>query len=298
MKIIQPVPVSEGLLTHSNVAMDDYPEWAAGEYDQGDRVIVGIEAFEALATTSADPTVGVTTDPPSWLRLGYVNRWRMFRDGQDSKTRQDGGIELTVSPGRVVNGLTLLGVEGLSVTVTMTDPLEGEVYERTETVTDIGVGNWFDFYFAPYESREDFVFLDLPPYSSGSISVVIETSTPEDEAALGRFVMGAIQELGFTLYGTSIRSMDFSIRERDGFGNLTVVERRQVDLVDYEVGIEIRRVDYVKRELDKLRNQPTVFIGSDAENYESTVVFGYYRDFEIVLSNYSMADANLEVEGY
>ena len=296
MQIIRPVPVTEGRLTASDVPVNDYPEWTAGTYAAGDQVVVGIEAYEAIAETSEEPTAGVAATPATWLRLGYVNRWRMFRDGRDSKTRQDGGIATTVTPGQVVNGLALLGLEGLSVTVTMTDPVEGVVYQRTESITDIGVGNWYDWYFAPYGVNEDHVFTDLPPYAGAAVDVAITTSAPTDATAIGRYVMGMVRDLGITLYGTSVRTQDFSDRERDGFGNLTIVNRRQIKLCDYRVAVETPRVDAVKSELDKIASQETVFIGS--EQFGSTVIFGFYRDFDITISNYGVSDATLEVEGY
>ncbi|WP_339883632.1 hypothetical protein [Vreelandella maris] len=296
MKIIRPTPVTEGRLTGSDVPIDDYPVWTAGEYNEGDSVVVGIEAFEALETTSDEPVAGASKTPPSWLRLGYVNKWRMFRDGRDSKTRQDGGIATTVTPGQVANGLALLGLEGLSVTVTMTDPVEGIVYQRTEQITDISVNNWYDWYFLPYGFREDFVFTDMPPYSGAEISVVVNTSNPADTAAVGRYVIGMVRDLGLTLYGTSVRTQDFSVRERDGFGNLTIVRRRQIRLVDYRVDVETPLVDSVKRELDQIANEETVFIGAD--HLGSTIIFGFYRDFDITISNYALSAATLEVEGY
>ena len=296
MQIIRPVPVTEGRLTASNVPIDDYPEWAAGEYAKGEKVVVGIEAFEALDVTSDQPAVGVAKQPPSWLRLGFVNRLRMFRDGRDSKTRQAGGVSTEVTPGQIVNGLTLLGLEGLSVTVTMTDPVEGVVYQKTEQITDISVNDWYEWYFLPYGFREDFVFTDLPPFSAGVISVDIETSRPTDTAAVGRYVLGVVRELGVTLYGTSVRTQDFSVRERDGFGNLTIVRRRQIRLVDYRVDVATQMVDSVQRELDQIANEETVFIGAD--HMGSTIIFGFYRDFDITISNYALSAATIEVEGY
>lgn len=298
MQIIRPESVTEGRLTASDVPIDDYPQWeAAGNYDEGARVIEGIEAYESLVSGNNDTIEdGLAASPPTWLRLGFVNRWRMFRDGRDSKTRQDGGIATTVTPGQVINGLALLGLEGLDVTVTMTDPVEGVVYQRTESITDIGVGNWYDWYFMPYDIREDLVFSDLPPYPAASIDVVVATASPADASAVGRYVIGALRDMGITLYGTSVRTQDFSVRERDGFGNLTIVNRRQIRLVDYRVNVETDRVDSVKSELDRLANQETVFIGS--EQFGSTVIFGFYRDFDITISNFALSDATIEVEGY
>jgi len=299
MQIIRPESVTESRFTASDVPIDDYPQWGvAGNYDEGARVIDGIEAYESLVSGNNDTIEdGLAASPPTWLRLGFVNRWRMFRDGRDSKTRQDGGIATTVTPGQVVNGLALLGLEGLEVTVTMTDPVEGVVYQRMESITDIGVGNWYDWYFMPYDVREDFVFTDLPPYSGAAIDVAITTADPADTSAVGRFVMGMVRDLGITVYGTSVRTQDFSVRERDGFGNLRIVNRRKIPLADYRVSIDTRRVDGVKRELDQIANDETVFIGNE-DMVRSTIVFGFYRDFDITISNYAISDATLEVEGY
>lgn len=296
MQIVRPEPVTEDRLTSSDVPLDDYPVWSAGSYTAGDRVLVDIEAYEAIVDTSDEPVAGSQKTTPTWLRLGYANRWRMFRDGRDSKTTQDGGITAVVTPSQVVNGLALLGLEGLSVTVTMTDPVEGQVYQKTRSITDIGVGNWYDWYFSPYGVKEDHVFTDLPPYPGADIEVAVETASPTDASAVGRFVMGVVRDLGITLYGTSVRTQDFSVRERDGFGNLTIVNRRQIKLCDYRVAVETPRVDAVKTELDKIASQETVFIGS--EKFGSTVIFGFYRDFDITISNYGVSDATLEVEGY
>jgi hypothetical protein len=296
MKIIRPRAINESLLTSSDVPVDDYPQWVAGQYAPGDRVVVGIEAFEALATTSDEPSAGIAKDIPTWLRLGFVNAWRMFRDGRDSKTRKAGGISTIVEPGELVNGLTLLGLEGLSVTVTMTDPLEGIVYQQTEQINDISADSWYDWYFLPYGFREDFVFTDMPPYPGAEITVDVDTSDPSDTSAIGRYVVGLVRDLGMTVYGTSIRTQDFSIRERDGFGNLTIVNRRQIRLVDYRVDIQTQLIDSVKRELDEIANQETVFIGAD--HIGSTIIFGFYRDFDITISNYAISAATLEVEGY
>jgi hypothetical protein len=136
----------------------------------------------------------------------------------------------------------------------------------------------------------------MPPYPGAEITVDVDTSDPSDTSAIGRYVVGLVRDLGMTVYGTSIRTQDFSIRERDGFGNLTIVNRRQIRLVDYRVDIQPQLIDSVKRELDEIANQETVFIGAD--HIGSTIIFGFYRDFDITISNYAISAATLEVEGY
>lgn len=297
MIIIRPDEVDQSRLTSSNVPVEDYPEWSAGTYATGDRVVYGIEAYESLTDDNTDqPDTGAAKTTPTWLRLGYVNRWRMFRDGRDSKTRQDNSITVTLDLNRVTTGIALLGLEGLTATVTMTDPIEGVVFERELTITDAAVGNWWDYYFLPYDVREDFVILDLPPYASATITVTVSGETETDTTAIGRYVMGLNRELGTTDHGTRTRWLDSSTRKRDGFGNLTIVPRRRVKLVDYDVSIPTSRVDFVNRELNMLANQPTVFIGD--ESFSSTIVFGLYRDFDIVISNPALSQASVEVEGY
>ncbi len=294
MRIIKPVEITPAILTSSNVPETDYPLWTAGTYNQGDRRIYDHRIYEVLAATTTDsPTAGVAADPASWLDQGATNRWRMFDDRVGSLTEQTGSISVELQPGAVINSLALFNLLGRSATVTLTDPVDGIVYQRTVSLVDAGVTNWYEWFFAPIDRQTDFVLLDLPAYGTATLSVTVDNAS--DTAACGHLVMGRQADIGVALYGSGVGITDYSRKEADAFGNSMVVERSFSKRAEFDVMVETHQISRVQRLLAGIRAQPVVWIG--AEGYESTVLFGYYRDFSISISGPSASDATITVEG-
>lgn len=298
MKIIKPVSVTPERLISSNVAEDDAPAWASvSTYSTGNRVTHQRRLYEALAAIAAgvEPGKEVVTDESSakWLDLGAVNRWKMFDDRVESQTRRTGSVAVTIRPGQVVNAVALLNLTGRSATVTLVDPLEGEVYRREESLVDAGVGNWYDWYFAPIGRRTDLALLGLPAYGTADLNISVDNAT--DAAEVGHVVIGAVVDIGVAEYGSSVGITDFSRKERDDFGNAVVVQRSFSKRADFDVWLETSRVGIVQRLLASLRTQPVIWIGE--ETMEATILFGFYRDFDITISGPEVSDAVITIEG-
>lgn len=294
MRIIKPVEITPAILTSSNVPATDYAAWgAATAYAVGDKVMYNRRNYEALvAHTGANPETD-TSDPPKWLDLGANNRWRMFDDRVGSLTEQAGSIAVELQPGAAINSVALFNLLGRSATVTLTDPSEGVVYQRTVSLVDAGVSDWYEWFFMPIGRQTDFVLLDLPAYGASTLSVTIDNAS--DTAAVGHLVMGRQAELGVAVYGSGVGITDYSRKETDAFGNSVVVERSFSKRAEFDVVVETPQIGRVQRLLASLRAQPVVWIG--AEGYESTFLFGYYRDFSISISGPSVSDASITVEG-
>lgn len=294
MRIIKPVEITPAILTSSNVPETDYAAWsAATAYAVGDKVTYNHRNYEALvAHTGANPETD-TSDPPKWLDLGANNRWRMFDDKVGSLTEQTGSIAVELQPGTVINSVALFNLLGRSATVTLTDPVDGIVYQRTVSLVDAGVTDWYEWYFAPIGRQTDFVLLDLPAYGTATLSVTVDNAS--DTAACGHLVMGRQTDIGVALYGSGVGITDYSRKEADAFGNSMVVERSFSKRAEFDVMVETPQISRVQRLLAGIRAQPVVWIG--AEGYESTVLFGYYRDFSISISGPSASDATITVEG-
>lgn len=296
MRVISPLDVTATELLASDVPTTDYTVWTAGTYTLGIERQYDLQAYRVIVASTTDrPDVGAAATPPTWLRLGYINRWRMFRDGSDSKTVQVDQIEVDLEFTTLVNSVALFGLEGLQATVTMTDAVEGQVYQETQDIVDIGVTNWYDYFFSVYGVRENLLFDNLPAYIGAEINILIEAETGSD-AACGRVICGPLQTIGITEYGTSVSSVNYGRRERDGFGNLILESRRVVRLVGFNVVLPTSLVSSSARILDGLANIPTAFIGE--ETIDATVLFGVYRDFRINFSNYALSNASIEVEGF
>ena len=298
MRLIKPVEITPTKLIGSNVPETDYPVWSgSATYDMGDRVLLDHHIYEALADVAAGIKPGEEVvdkdNPAKWQDRGMDNRWRMFDNKVESLTTNPGTIEVTIRPGAVVNSLALFNLKGKSVTVSMVDALEGEVYRKEISLVDAGVTNWYDWFFEPIGIRTDVVVLDMPAYGSANIVLTIDAGA--EVAAVGHLVIGAVKQIGTALYGSSVGINDYSRKSTDDFGSTVVIQRSFSNRADFDIALDTSEVTRVRRLLADLRATPVVWIGE--ESYEATILFGFYKDFQIVFSGPTVSDCSITVEG-
>lgn len=295
MIIIQPVPVTAAMLTASNVPETEYPAWTAGTYTLGQRRIYDHRVYEVIvSSTSAQPDVGAAATPPSWLDLGATNRFKMFDQIISTQTVYAAEIDVDILPGAVINAAAFFGLSGNSITLTMTDPIEGVVYTETRDLQDNTlIVDWYTYFFEEIAFLPDMVFLGLPAYGSATITAYVDGGA--GDAKVGEVVIGKQRTLGATNFGTSVSIIDYSVKSTDDFGNTVITTRAYSKRADYDVTVETASVAAVQKALADIRTTPTVFIGD--EDRPETVVYGFYKQFNIVLSTPSISDCSIEVEG-
>ncbi|QDY37609.1 hypothetical protein [Pseudomonas putida] len=279
----------------TNVPEADYNVWGSTKaYVVGERVMLEHRNYEALVANSNKDPSGAATDPPTWLDLGPTNRWRMFDDKIGTVTTNPESISLTIAPGRAVDSLAFFGLDAASIYVRVVDPYQGIVYESSVSpVSTDGINDWFEYFFAPVEVNEDFVLLDVPVGSYGSIE--IKVAKPGGIAQIGALILGKAAVLGDALYGTSVGITDYSRKERDDFGNTVIVERDYSKRAEFDVMVPTSMVSQVQRLLSKHRARPLVWIGE--ASYQSTILYGYYKEFNLVISGPTASDCSISVEG-
>lgn len=275
-----------------------YAEWNSGTtYTEGDIVISAAthRTYQSLQASNLNkPLVtaeGVTND--WWLDIGATNRWKMFDQSVTSQTSNPESIEVELQAAGRVDSVALLNVDGATATITMTDAVDGVVYDETfSLVSANGIIDWYSYFFEPIERLVDFVVTGMPPYANAVVDVVIDD--PGTNARLGALVIGQSKELGVTQYGASVGIQDYSRKERDQFGNYNVVERAFSKRADFTVWVENGLFDQVQTLLATYRATPIVYVGAEA--FGSTVVYGFFRDFsgEIAYPTHSIYTLSLE----
>lgn len=296
MKIIIPISVTASNLTATDVAITE-TEWVAGTYSTGTQRYVGEDLYEVVAdpSTADEPTAGAQADPPSWLRIGKINRFKMFDGILGNATLQSGGtVDFTVVPGELITGVALFEVQANTVQVIVTDDISGEVYNRTMDLTStVGVGTWYQYFYEPIERRTEVLFSDLPSFPNATVRVVVEKST--GDVQIGEVFMGRLRTLGVTLVNSDIGIEDFSRKERDTFGRFVIVERRFSKLATFDVFLLNNEVEATFRHLSARRALPTVYIGDP--DREETLIAGFFRDFGILRSGPHTSEMTIEIEG-
>lgn len=295
MRIITPQPVTSSTLTASNVAITE-TLWTAGTYATGVQRYEGTTLYEVIASpsTSDQPSVGVALTVPTWKVVGAINRYKMFDNVISTQSTRTGTIVVTIDPNQVVNAAAFFGLAGNTVNVVMTDPVEGVVYNQTKSLQDNTlIADWYAYFFEGIYQLTDAVFTDLPSYLNATITATIDAGAAT--AACGEMVIGRQALLGVANFGTSVSIQDYSIKTTDDYGNIVVQQRAYSKRADYDVTVETNRVPTVQKLLADIRTTPTVFIGDDDK--PETVVYGFYKQFNIVISTPSISDCSIEVEG-
>lgn len=301
MNIIRPVEVTDAVLTSSNVPETDAPEFLIGtSYALDDEVMVSTDGVHSVfvslqaANQGNQPENDDLIAPVFWARKSATNTWAMFSNQINDQTEMADEIIVVIDAGSLVDGIAFFNLEAQSITIVVDDPVDGIVYDETITLIDAsGVNDWFAWYFEPIVRQDVAGVLDLPPYANATITVTI-TNTG-NTAKCGVMTFGAQRRLGATDYGTGIGIVDYSRKERDTFGNSVIIKRNFVKRANYAVTADTAYVATIQQTLSSLRTVDMAWIGS--VDFPSTIIFGYYKDFDVILSSPSKSQLSIEVEG-
>ena len=297
MRVIKSVVTTDAILTSSNIPEDEYPAWVASvSYNASDRVIHKHKIYEAILANSSTTTPDL--NQTNWLSLGATNRYRMFDNVVSNVSSRTDGIQFTLTPNEVVNGIAFLNLNATTIRVVVTDPTAGVVYDKTKELTGSSeVTDYYSYFFAPLVDLNNLklaIFSDLPSnYPTASISVTISSGAGVVE--VGEVVYGVQTTVGRTNYGTAIGIKSYSRKETDEFGNISVVKRKNSKYAEYDIDIDNRSLASVQRFFSDIDSVPCLFIGNP--DMEELIVYGFYNDFKATISFPTVSKCNLRVEG-
>lgn len=267
LHLLQPVTISNSILTAINVPETDYPAWVSGTtYPFGGRVIRAHRKWEStvVANLGNEPAQGSA----QWIDLGPTNRWAMFDQALGTLTEAAGSIVAEFDPVEPVNAVAVLDVTADSVRV------QAAGYDRT---------------IVPNGAAGMAVFLDLPATSAG-LTITISGS----DISVGTMLIGNLLGLGVTEASPTAGITDYSRKDADDFGEVTVVERAWSKRMAVNALLRTDAVDTLANRIAAVRARPCLWIG-DAD-LESLSIYGFFKDFSIEVSE-NVSRLALTVEG-
>ena len=298
--VVSPLAITDAMLTASNVAETDYPVWSSGTtYALAARAILTSSGthkiYESLqaSNTNHDPL----TSQLWWIEVSPTNRWCAFDTAVSTQTKQATSITYTITPGQAVNTIALLNITGgTSVTISMTSALAGgaTVYSKTVDLSSLPIApDWWVWFYGVKTAPTQVILNDLPSYTDGVISVNLSGTS---SLALGVLMIGRQRAFGVGIqYGARVGIQDYSRKEKNDFGDTILVQRAFAKRANFDMQVARAEVDSFQTFLSEVRATPCLWIGSTV--YESTTVFGFYKNFDILISYPEHADCSLELEG-
>ncbi|WCT75041.1 hypothetical protein PQ455_07450 [Sphingomonas naphthae] len=268
LQLLRPAVVTTGALIAASVPEDDHAEWSAGAtYLIGARVIRAAthRVYESLTTGNVgnDPAGAGAT---AWLDVGPTNRWAMFDQALGTATVATGVMAVTLSAG-FVNAVALLDVTANTVRV------QAPGYDRTVSASGGTV-----------------TFLDVPA-TTGQVTVTIAGSGP---ISVGTLLAGQLMGLGITEASPTAGITDFSRKEVDDFGEVTIVQRAWAKRMTARALIETTALDDVMARIAAVRARPVLWIGKAGT--DALTIYGFFRDFSIEVDQ-NVSKLSLSIEG-
>jgi hypothetical protein len=300
MKLIKPTALTTAMLASSTAPEADYTPWSSvTPYVAGNRCLLASthRIYECqVAHTNASPEVNLTGLTPKWLDIAPTNRWAMFDNVVGTVTTLASPLTVVLNPG-AVSGLALLGLVGRVATATLKNAPGGTpVYTKAVDLDGTVITSFYDWFFGPFVQLTDVVFTDIPLHYVAPELTVSLTAT-SGNVVCGVCKVGEAITIGGTEYGATAGIVDYSVKQRDAFGNYAVVERSFSKRNTFKVETDLLDFNRIFKALTSVRAIPCIWIGTEEPFYEPLVTYGFFKDFSIDVAYPTMNLCSLEIEG-
>lgn len=253
----------------------------------------GTHTAQVNPNYNRDPALEVNAS--YWSRVQPTNRWAMFDDSPSTQSTRTGNITISLTPGLRFNGLALLEMDATSARVIQTDPIDGVVYDQTFELTDnSGITTPYEWWFTPTKRRRQLFLEGLLPYVASTVQIIL-TDSSGGTAKCGVCKLGLVEEAGDTQYNATIGIQDYSIKSINEWGQAVITERAYARRGDFEVYVKPENMDSLIDLLASLRATAAVYIAST--EYGSTMFYGFFKDFSVVVQFYNYAVLSIQIEG-
>lgn len=307
MVVMEPMEIiGPGRLTSSTATYTEPNVWngTVTSYNQGDQVRVDgtvNKIYEAAVDIAANvsnssPEVDVLSATPKWIEISYRNKYACFdytRASHTFTTGVTGGrttLVMVITPG--IRFDTLFITETFNVekiTIVGDSPTLGAgVYSYTRDNLSSVVEDHIDIF-------------GIPPVTDIVVTITLQAAAGNtNELSCGTLAIGKSVYIGDIQSTNKLDSVNFSVVERDEFGNATLVPRRSVLKLEINLISESKYIDRTLLVRDSLNAIPAVWYAmenSEIEEYNNALLLlGIYKNFRIQLDNPYTATINLELE--
>lgn len=299
MNIIRPLDTACTSILDYNVTQT-YVVWdVATSYAKGDFVIVephGATVYESLTSSNVgnDPA----TSPLDWLPVGTSNYYAMFDDKNGTQTENANSIEIVIAFDSIVNAIALINIVGTSARFEAWAQdqdwtIDTPVLDETVALRDYGVSSWYDYFTYEVKQLERYVSLSLPTLVGGVGRLTL--NAPSAVAKLGSLVYGNNLIAGDAQYGYKVGIKDYSLKDTDEFGNYLVLTREFRREIQIRSAVDNGLAPFINNELSRYKSRPLVWVGDQDD--EMSIIYGFYRDYNLTKRSPAFSILELKVEG-
>lgn len=219
-----------------------------------------------------------------WVDIGASKRWGMFDTGPSTvSTSTTAGSPITVvfKPG-VADTIVLIGLAGDSFSVLVKSSSGGATIYSSGTLSIV--------------AGKIYVLTGMATSSTAEFTVTVNRASGYAECAM--CIPGNATTIGATEYGATAGIRDYSRKEIDpDTGAITLTQGRYAKTLRAQFRADSSTYNTVSALLESLRATPVVWIGDNDATISALTVYGWYKDFSLVVDYPTYGIYSLEIEG-
>ena len=265
-------------------------------------------------------------DDIAWTPLGSSNKWAMFDQiimmssydttpatSTSSPTMPvpstHSSFEVTINTSNA-NKLCLFNLDATYIAIQFKTTMPYENYTLAnfpDTITEdyypyefpIKKNNWQSKFLGETADRKTIV-IDIPEATSSHVKLTIATNVIGRVASCGQCCWGYSSFIGHTQYGASAGILSYSRKIRnESYGSMYLKKGSNAKKMNIDVVIENEDYNDVYDIFQALDGIACVFQGNNTDEYNYTpfIIFGFTKEFSMILQYYSQSKCNIEVAG-
>lgn len=284
MIVIPPATLSIISSSVSEPVAGDGTAWVTGtNYSQGDIVYLtsNHKTYYCISsgTSTQSPDLNIYATAPMWTEYGYTNKYTILDLYRNKATTATGTYSVVCNNVARFDTVAIYKATADTLTIAVSNVTTGTFY--TKTLTGL--------------VSKTVLCEDIPPYYNCTITVTASGSN----ISLVGLTAGFAEFVGYIQRNTKLDSNNYSVVDRDIYGNVTLNRRRNVPKISCETMCEASAIGRISEVRDDINAKPALWIGlEDQPNsayYQPLVLKGFYRSFKIDLEEI-MATISLELE--
>lgn len=240
------------------------------------------------------------SDTTNWIDNSSTSKYRPFDGETDNDSALIGFYTLAFSLFLAgADALSIIGMRGKTATVKVTDGAGGAViYSASKTFSD----DRFSYPAWPTAGNRwqlvDWHLFALPSGYPNAVAHIVISAGPTltEYATVREIYFGAGFNIGGTKLGARVSITDYSRKETDAFGTVTLVRRNFSRRLSCEIEVPLADFQRVFSLLADLRATVCQWVPEASGSYQPMMMQGWYRDFSIAVSYPTYLLCTLEVE--
>lgn len=238
------------------------------------------------------------SNPTGWAEVGLANKFAMFNYTGSTRTVAASPLVVTLTPSKKVDAIDISGLANVQTVRVQMSVSGSPVYDQTISTVKRNVSSWYTHFFAPFMYKKSAVKFDLPPYSSGVITVTFTSAAGNVE--VGSLMIGSQFYVGKTQYNAVRDYVNYSTVAREFDGSIAkLLQRPGIPKSNQSVWLAKKNVQALSEFLRSVDATPISISGIDDTTdgyFEPVHIVGLIKSAPIDLAHPTHAICNMEIE--